>query len=62
MSGCNLSCEILRPLTSDLSSAPANLRELDLSHNDVGRSVPNLKGVLQNPQCRLETLRFFSLL
>lgn len=57
MRGCNLSWTILSPLSSALSSAPANLRELDLSYNNMGQSLHNFKGVLENPQCRLETLR-----
>lgn len=57
MSGCNLSWDILSALTSALSSAPTNLRELDLSYNNMYQFLHNLKGVLDNPQCRLETLR-----
>ncbi|KAM4713684.1 NLR family CARD domain-containing protein 3-like [Anableps anableps] len=57
LSGCKLSwrsCDTLAAIISSQSS----LRELDVSNNDLMDSgVQSLSGGLENPQCKLETLR-----
>uniref|UniRef100_A0A3Q1EVE6 NACHT LRR and PYD domain-containing protein n=1 Tax=Acanthochromis polyacanthus TaxID=80966 RepID=A0A3Q1EVE6_9TELE len=58
---CKLSKRSCKALASVLSSQSCNLRELDLSYNDVKDSeVQELIGGLKNPLCRLETLRLTS--
>ncbi|KAM9468205.1 NLR family CARD domain-containing protein 3-like [Clarias gariepinus] len=56
---CGVSDEGCAALTSALRSNPSHLRELDLSlNNKVGDSgVKCLCAVLENPHCKLETLR-----
>lgn len=58
MSGCNLSKRSCEALSSVVSSQSSNLRELDLSNNDLEDSgVKLLSAGLASLQCRLETLR-----
>ncbi|XP_070712517.1 NACHT, LRR and PYD domains-containing protein 3-like [Pempheris klunzingeri] len=58
LSGCNLSERSCEALSSDLSSKSCNLRELDLSNNDLHDSgVKLLSAGLESPHCTLETLR-----
>ncbi|XP_030608539.1 protein NLRC3-like [Archocentrus centrarchus] len=56
--GCNLSERSSEALSSVLSSRFNNLRELDLSNNDLqDPGVMQLSAGMKSPHCKLETLR-----
>ncbi|XP_064866785.1 NACHT, LRR and PYD domains-containing protein 12-like isoform X3 [Oncorhynchus nerka] len=58
LSGCGVTEEGCASLVSALESNPSNLRELDLSNNDLKDSgVKLLSAGLGNPHCKLESLR-----
>ncbi len=54
LSGCSITEEGYKALTSALRSNPSHLIELDLTGNDPGQSgVKQLKKVLQDGRCKL---------
>ncbi|KAK3521137.1 hypothetical protein QTP86_012535 [Hemibagrus guttatus] len=56
---CEISDEGCSALTSALISNPSHLKQLDLSWNNLTDSgVKSLSAVLENPQCKLDTLSF----
>ncbi|KAA0701581.1 NACHT, LRR and PYD domains-containing protein 10 [Triplophysa tibetana] len=56
--GCKITDEGCVALTSALRSNPSHLRHLDLSDNNVGDSgVKLISTVLENPHCKLKTLK-----
>lgn len=59
LSDCAIHAEDCKSLFSALHLNPSHLRELDLSFNPLGESgIFLLSEALQNPQCRLETLKY----
>uniref|UniRef100_A0AAY5ET72 SPRY-associated domain-containing protein n=1 Tax=Electrophorus electricus TaxID=8005 RepID=A0AAY5ET72_ELEEL len=58
LSGCLVTEEGCSSLASALRSNPSHLKELDLTYNHPGESgVKLLSARLEDPHCRLETLR-----
>ncbi|XP_076839584.1 uncharacterized protein LOC143484636 isoform X1 [Brachyhypopomus gauderio] len=58
LSGCLVTEEGCSSLASALSSNPSHLKELDLTYNHPGESgVKLLSARLEDPHCRLDTLR-----
>ncbi|KTF89748.1 hypothetical protein cypCar_00049382, partial [Cyprinus carpio] len=58
LSYCNVKEQGYKALALALRSNPSHLIELDLTGNDPGQSgVKELSDLLQNPNCKLKTLR-----
>ena len=59
LSGCKLSERSFKTLSAILNSPSSNLKELDLSKNNLRDSgVKQLCVGLKSPHCELESLRF----
>ncbi|KAI4882746.1 hypothetical protein NFI96_022168, partial [Prochilodus magdalenae] len=59
LSGCMVTEEGCSYLASALSENPSHLKELDLSYNHPGDTgVKQLSARLEDPHCRLDTLRY----
>ncbi|CAM4720306.1 unnamed protein product [Leuciscus chuanchicus] len=56
---CGVTDEGCSALASALRSNPSHLRDLNLSVNKLGDSVHLLSAVLEDPHCKLDTLRLF---
>lgn len=61
LSGCMVSDEGCGYLALALSSNPSHLRELDLSYNNPQQSGVQLISHLNDPNYRLETLKYVQL-
>uniref|UniRef100_A0A6Q2WVI0 B30.2/SPRY domain-containing protein n=1 Tax=Esox lucius TaxID=8010 RepID=A0A6Q2WVI0_ESOLU len=58
LSSCGITEEDCASLVSAVKSNPSNLKDLDLSYNQLEDSgVIQLSAILKEPQCRLETLK-----
>ncbi|KAL1251671.1 hypothetical protein QQF64_019467, partial [Cirrhinus molitorella] len=58
-SDCSITEKGYKALASALRSNPSHLIELDLTGNDPGQSgVKELSDLLQDPKCKLKTIRF----
>ncbi|KAL0992617.1 hypothetical protein UPYG_G00095830 [Umbra pygmaea] len=58
LSGCGIKEKGCAALVLALKSNPSNLKELDLSNNDLkDAGVKKISALLEDPRCRLETLR-----
>ncbi|KAM4608704.1 NLR family CARD domain-containing protein 3-like [Polymixia lowei] len=58
LNGCNLTERCCEALASVLSSAGSEIREVDLSDNDLqDAGINKLSTGIANPRCKLETLR-----
>uniref|UniRef100_A0AAY5KRV7 NACHT domain-containing protein n=1 Tax=Esox lucius TaxID=8010 RepID=A0AAY5KRV7_ESOLU len=58
LSGCRITKKGYASLVSALKSNPSHLKELDLSYNQPEESgVIKLSALMEDPQCRLETLK-----
>uniref|UniRef100_A0A4W4GKP0 B30.2/SPRY domain-containing protein n=1 Tax=Electrophorus electricus TaxID=8005 RepID=A0A4W4GKP0_ELEEL len=63
LSGCLVTEEGCSSLASALRSNPSHLKELDLTYNHPGESgVKLLSARLEDPHCRLDTLRYGTLM
>ncbi|XP_043080770.1 NACHT, LRR and PYD domains-containing protein 12-like isoform X2 [Puntigrus tetrazona] len=59
LSECSIGEKACVTLISALMSNPSHIRALNLSNNELGHSgVKQISDLLQNPQCKLEKLRF----
>uniref|UniRef100_A0A6Q2XA63 B30.2/SPRY domain-containing protein n=1 Tax=Esox lucius TaxID=8010 RepID=A0A6Q2XA63_ESOLU len=57
LSCCGITKKGCASLVSALKSNPSNLKELDLSYNQPEDSVEKLSALVEDTQCRLESLR-----